>query len=188
MQRNPDPSYKNEHRRTSRPLYRPSEIILWVIVLVAALYLGWRGRSETPALSAHVYHEDQLVFSLDLADEPAGTHEIEDYPGFILETDGEGAIRIQQSPCPDKLCMRAGYLKHPGEQAICLPLELVLQLQGEDDDGFDAVIGVHEGIVESKGESGERVEPFVNHDHQYENHTHDSDNLDNPYTDLEDSQ
>lgn len=148
-----------------RPLYRPSEIILWALVLVLALYFGWRGRQEPNALSAHVYQEDHLIFSIELANEVAGTYELEEQPGFVLETNGEGAIRIKQSPCPDKLCMRVGYLEHPGEQAICLPLKLVLQLSGEtEDEGFDAFIGSGEELLETGNYDAGDIEDLVESD------------------------
>ena len=49
--------------------------------------------------------------------------------GVVIEISG-GRARVVSSPCRDQLCVKAGWISHSGEAAICLPQRVVLQVQG----------------------------------------------------------
>lgn len=60
--------------------------------------------------------------------------------------DGEGGARVLSSPCPLKICVRAGRLERPGQVAACVPNRVAVTLTGEgagspqqDDGGVDAI-------------------------------------------------
>ena len=42
----------------------------------------------------------------------------------------EGQVRVLSSPCPLKLCQRAGWIGAAGEMIVCLPNEVVVRLPG----------------------------------------------------------
>ena len=44
----------------------------------------------------------------------------------------EGEARIIESPCPDKICVRAGWVKLAGQSAICVPNRIILRIVSED--------------------------------------------------------
>lgn len=33
----------------------------------------------------------------------------------------DGAVRVNDSPCPDKLCVKRGFISGKGEEIICVP-------------------------------------------------------------------
>lgn len=41
-----------------------------------------------------------------------------------------GETWIEDSPCPDKLCVKMGKIKREGAQVICLPNRVVVELKG----------------------------------------------------------
>ena len=49
----------------------------------------------------------------------------------------DGAVAFTESSCPDKICVKSGYLRYPGQMAVCLPngVSLVITVDG----GVDAV-------------------------------------------------
>ena len=55
----------------------------------------------------------------------------------------EGRIRFLSSGCPDKVCVRSGWLSRTGQTAACLPAGVVVRVQAADDAGsaVDMVAG-----------------------------------------------
>ncbi|MEJ5187425.1 MAG: NusG domain II-containing protein [Candidatus Geothermincolales bacterium] len=41
----------------------------------------------------------------------------------------EGRVRMVESACPDKLCVRTGWISRPGESIVCLPNRVVLEIK-----------------------------------------------------------
>jgi len=60
--------------------------------------------------------------------------------GVAIEIDGDRA-RVVESPCRDKLCVRAGWLERPGDVAVCLPQRVILEIRGAARNGVDGVAG-----------------------------------------------
>ncbi|AUM94278.1 TPA: NusG domain II-containing protein [Clostridium botulinum] len=50
----------------------------------------------------------------------------------IIEIDN-GSIRFIDADCPDKVCVKSGVLKKPGETAACLPHKLIITIEKNDD-------------------------------------------------------
>ncbi len=47
-----------------------------------------------------------------------------------------GKIRMVFSPCPDKLCMKQGFIGNRGESIVCVPNRIVIKIKGENIDGI----------------------------------------------------
>jgi len=45
----------------------------------------------------------------------------------VLET---GKARVTDSPCPDKTCVRTGWISRPGQAIVCLPNRIVVRIEG----------------------------------------------------------
>jgi hypothetical protein len=50
-----------------------------------------------------------------------------------------GRVRFIDSPCPNKVCVHAGWLEHGGDAAACIPNGVSIRLGGVRDDAVDAV-------------------------------------------------
>ncbi len=50
----------------------------------------------------------------------------------------DGSVRMVESACPDKLCVRSGWISRPGESIVCLPNRVVLEIKASEG-GPDAV-------------------------------------------------
>ncbi len=50
-------------------------------------------------------------------------------------------VRMQYSDCPDRDCVRQGWISRPGQMIVCLPNKLVLKIEGSKPakDEVDAV-------------------------------------------------
>ncbi|EQB3098747.1 NusG domain II-containing protein [Clostridium botulinum] len=55
-----------------------------------------------------------------------------DHKGYnIIEID-KGSIRFIDADCSDKVCIKSGVLKKPGETAACLPHKLIITIEKND--------------------------------------------------------
>lgn len=45
----------------------------------------------------------------------------------------DGQVRFAEADCPDKVCVRTGWISHSGEIAACAPGNLILKLTGKMD-------------------------------------------------------
>lgn len=57
----------------------------------------------------------------------------------MLEIEGRKA-RILESNCPDKICVKTGYISKAGESIICLPHKVIVEITGMDQRGIDVSI------------------------------------------------
>jgi hypothetical protein len=49
----------------------------------------------------------------------------------ILENgSGSGQVRIEESSCPDKVCVKTGWISRPGQAIVCLPHRIVVRIEG----------------------------------------------------------
>lgn len=42
-----------------------------------------------------------------------------------------GGISIEDADCPDKICLKQGFINKPGQSIICLPHKLVIEIIGD---------------------------------------------------------
>jgi hypothetical protein len=52
-----------------------------------------------------------------------------------------GAIHISDSPCPQKLCLRQGWIHRVGEIIVCVPNRVSIWIEGQRTNPFDAITG-----------------------------------------------
>lgn len=63
---------------------------------------------------------------IDTAEEIKITYK-DGYNIIRIET---GRIRIVDADCPDKLCVKTGWITESGQSVICLPHKLIIKIQG----------------------------------------------------------
>ena len=51
----------------------------------------------------------------------------------------KGRVRVLDSPCPYKLCVKAGAIGKAGELVVCVPNRVVVRIEGGSRKGVDAV-------------------------------------------------
>ncbi len=56
----------------------------------------------------------------------------------------DNKIAIVEADCPDKICLKPGYISKVGETAVCLPHKIVVEIKGRaniDDEETDFISG-----------------------------------------------
>ena len=111
-------------------------LILALLVLAGAAY-GILRLTREPGNEAAVTVDGQLVLTVPLTREATVT--VGENRGFrnVVEVSG-GRVRVLDADCPDRLCVRQGWISYDGESIVCLPHRLVVTVRGTEGD-LDAV-------------------------------------------------
>jgi len=94
----------------------------------------------------HFQHEGRVVV-IEVNGELVGNFSLEE-DRFIpvngklgttgVEIVGNG-VRVLDSPCPHKLCVKSGTISKSGETLVCLPNGVVIRIEGGEKPSVDAV-------------------------------------------------
>ena len=115
----------------------PDKILIAGLVFVTLL--------SFPAIR-HFHHEGKRVL-IELDGETVWNFPLEE--DRLIPIDGklgttwvkvaEGGVRIVDSPCPYKLCVKSGSIRRSGETLVCLPNRVVVRINGDGEEAVDAV-------------------------------------------------
>lgn len=114
--------------------YLAIALVLVVAVAVVLCYLP--GSSEKPAY-VEIYHNGNLVKTMDLSREESYTVE-GDYVNVI--TVSGGSVAITHSDCPGMDCVYSGSIRFTGRSLVCLPNGVEVRIVGSAGD-VDFVVG-----------------------------------------------
>ncbi|MFC1657694.1 NusG domain II-containing protein [Candidatus Moduliflexota bacterium] len=109
-------------------------IFFFALSLSAFLKLGSTGGKGA---TVEVEVSGRRVLTIDRRE--AGLYTVEGPLGHTQVEIRGGEARIVSSPCPLKLCRRAGWIGSAGGMVVCLPNEVVVRLPGTPGRGIDAV-------------------------------------------------
>ncbi|RCX11167.1 hypothetical protein DFR58_12743 [Anaerobacterium chartisolvens] len=106
-------------------------LILSIALIAAAGYISLKihntGGSHRIAV---IIQNDSVIKRIDL-DKVKRNEKIK-IPGKYNETAfvEKGRIRFGHADCPDELCVKAGWLTHPGDMAVCIPNRAIIKIEG----------------------------------------------------------
>jgi len=112
------------------------EIISIVVIVAAVLIWIFISKNEMKTGFYALIHSEGKVtrISLDINK----TYTISSSEGMNVLTVENGYIYVSEADCPDKICINQGKINKTGETIICLPHELVVEIEGEDSTVVDS--------------------------------------------------
>ena len=81
--------------------------------------------------------QDGRHMVLSLAEE--GNVVIEGEGGHLTLETANGAARVTHAGCPDKLCEATGWIDKRGGSIVCLPLGIIVTIEGGEEAPYDAI-------------------------------------------------
>ena len=118
-------------------MIRKADIILAAIILAAGIlssvlliYGGGAGAAVRITVDGTEY----------------GTYDLDTDRIIQVESNGhfntveikDGQVSIIDADCPDRLCIRQGWISRTSQSIVCLPNKVVIELTGPQDDGPDS--------------------------------------------------
>jgi len=117
--------------------FKKSDIIIILLIISAAIgFLLWQ-RAMPTATTATISIDSAVQRTIDLSTAKDEIFKIDGHDNITFEIK-DGAIRIMESDCHDRICIRAGFISKKGQSAVCLPNRTVVELSGDGD--IDVVI------------------------------------------------
>lgn len=110
--------------------------ILMLLLGSVLIFAGARDRQRAPQGSVLTVTSigetrDKVVAKIVLSPAEKKTIEVEGPLGTtVVEVEGTRA-HVVSSPCPDKICIRMGWLERAGDYSACLPNRVLLEV-GEE--------------------------------------------------------
>lgn len=116
-----------------------SIILITAIVVVCIVWIICSNFAGVKGAMAVVKVSGETVCTLNL------------YENTFVNIDGKNNIKlkvvvkdgfayVESSECPDKICVHKGKISKTNENIVCLPAEIVVEIQGEEVEKFDAVV------------------------------------------------
>lgn len=123
----------------------------WVEIITAlVLVAGGAGMllfafNSTPTviagdMEAVIRIDGDEIMRLDLAEDRREYLEMNNGEMWLEIRDG--TVRIGESTCPQKVCIRRGAIAHPGESIVCVPYHMIITIEGASVDQMPPVDGI----------------------------------------------
>lgn len=110
------------------------KIFLVMAVTAGALWVSKAVRTESDAVTAEISQDGKLLRKLMLKKGDLPREFTVEYRGrFNRIRTQDGKIAVVGADCPDKDCVKRGWLKKPGDSAVCLPNRLVIRITGQSE-------------------------------------------------------
>ena len=125
----------------NKSFYKKSDFLI-IAAIIAISIISWAVftlMSKNNNLYAEIYLNNTLVKKIDLTTALNGEFSIENKPDVVFEIK-DGSIRFYESSCPDKICIKAGFLNRSNQSAACLPNKMVLKIVSKKNTGDPDII------------------------------------------------
>ena len=81
--------------------------------------------------TARISINGNTAYTLNL--DTAQKLEIQGENGITLEVEcSNGQIRVISSECPDKICVKKGFISMTDESIVCLPAKVIITIDGDE--------------------------------------------------------
>lgn len=119
-------------------LLRDIAVILVFILLAGGIFFIVKNNSKES--SCAVIKKDGKVIETISLDKDCENFTVDgaDNMSFTVRN---GKIAVFHSDCPDKICIKTGFISKKGEMAVCLPNRVSVEIVSSDDDNADVVVG-----------------------------------------------
>jgi hypothetical protein len=96
-------------------------------------------RSNAPA-TAVVYRDNARIAEYPLSE--TKEFSIAGAQGQMALDIDKGGIRVYAAHCPNQICVHTGFIKQPGQQIICVPNHVIVEIHSvsQKDDAVDAIV------------------------------------------------
>lgn len=119
----------------NKPLFKKTDIIIIALVLLTAFLFALPGLIEKNKSSVAIITADnEIIAEIPLNGAEERTLEVN---GTKI-TVRNGEIFFSESVCKDKVCVKTGTLKNPGDSSACIPNKVSIYIKGQSDE-FDVI-------------------------------------------------
>lgn len=100
-----------------------SDVTVIALLVITILFISIRAPYRST--EAEIYVNGKAYMKVDLSKD--ATYNIENHMTIEVLA---GKIRVKDSDCPEKLCIKQGWISSPGIPIVCLPNKIVIEIIG----------------------------------------------------------
>jgi len=108
-------------------------IVAVLIAAVAGLFVTKIVQDAREATYAVIMVDGKEYKRINLKNAVPGEFTIETSRGYNTIEIGKNKIRMKASSCPDKLCVKQGWISRPNQMSVCLPNRVYIKIVGQED-------------------------------------------------------
>ncbi len=105
--------------------------MLVLLIAVAGLLFQRYRASQEPAVYAVIQYRGEIYEKLDLSKDTELRIE-DDIVGYNVIRVQDGEVSVTEADCPDQICVYSGALSETGGVIACLPHDLLIYIESED--------------------------------------------------------
>ncbi len=113
-------------------------IVIAMLIFTAGLVGTVLVLSAPKKQTVNIKSGGKVLYTLDLENEKDRTFDVKTDDGVNTIEIKDGKIRVKEADCPDKTCVRMGWLESSAMPIVCLPHDLVIEFV-DGDGGVDAI-------------------------------------------------
>lgn len=109
-------------------------VLIFVILIGLIGIFTYRKINSGNKLVAVIKQDGKVVKKIDLNNVKKDTEikiKSKDNHYNIIEV-GEKKIRFKSADCQNQICVKSGWIKHPGDSVACLPHKVLIVIQGKN--------------------------------------------------------
>lgn len=110
-------------------LFKPADIALIIVMFTLAFTSNFFIPNFSFNKSVQLLIRKQGQTSV-IPFTPNRTLRINGDPGYCLIEIKDKKVKVVESSCRDKICAKTGWISKPGENIICLPSRIVIEIAG----------------------------------------------------------
>ena len=108
---------------------RNDKLLIAGMLLAAALFFAFFGTwSRETGSTAVIIVDGETMDTVPLTKD--GDYSVEGLLGESIIRIRDGAVTMEQAPCPDQICVKHSRIRYSGEQIVCLPGRIIIEIQG----------------------------------------------------------
>lgn len=111
--------------------------IILIIVLIVFSIISLPFISNRKSNKATVYYKNNAILNIDLTLNK--NYEVKGTKGIVKIIVKNNKIKVENENSPKHLCSKQGYISKSYETIVCLPNEIVIKI--EDNNDIDAKVG-----------------------------------------------
>ncbi len=114
-------------------------LIAGMILISALLFAGLCLMNREAGSTAVITVDGTEVMRVPLGTD--GSYQVEGLLGSTTICTENGSIFVEEAPCPDQICVRHRRIRNTGEQIVCLPGRILIEIEGGQESGIDGIAG-----------------------------------------------
>lgn len=116
------------------------DLTLIIFVLIFSTFLAFwinadQIRQSLRSKSAIIYQENIKLKEIDLSKDDI----ISILDGKMRIEVNKGRIRVLESDCPNHNCMKMGWIQSKGQNIICVPNRVLIEIASDESQSIDAI-------------------------------------------------